>query len=263
MTVGFLGFGNMAYAIAGGMIKEKEKLDCDVISFDPSFDKAGRLAGVRAVKSAELLAEQSEIIFVCVKPQSIEEALYPISEILSKDKLVVSIAAGVSVEKIKGLIYNRCPVVRVMPNTPLMLGKGTVAIARPDDVDEEKYNLVKAIFSSVGSVYEIEPDKFNEVIPVNASSPAFIYLFAKIISECASSCGIDKTDALNMFCDTMIGSAEMIKNSGIDIDDLIKMVCSKGGTTVAALDAMTESGFEESISNGFTACVERAAELGR
>ncbi len=262
--IGFLGFGNMASAIAGGILKSGLIRETDVVAYDPIRENIDKFSHpIMSSDTALQMAPESKYLFICVKPQMISEALASIVPALTKNHVLVSIAAGVSIERIKKLTDSVCPVVRVMPNTPLLLGCGSTAIAKPDDINEIDYDFVVNVFKCVGTVYEISSDKFNEVIPVNGSSPAFIYLFADIIAKSAKEVGLDYESSLEMFSDTLIGSARMLKESGYSPDELIQMVSSKGGTTVAALEAMKKHGFEDALKEGFSSCVHRAYELGK
>lgn len=261
--IGFLGFGNMATAIANGLLDGGLTEDTKVFAYDPYPEKIRMLGeGVYVSSSALQLIDEAKIIFLCVKPQDVDPVLDEIKTGLTPDHILVSIAAGVDVAQIRARTGAICPVVRAMPNTPMLLGTGTVAIARPVNIADADYRDIVRVFECVGAVFEISPDKFNEVIPVNGSSPAFIYLFAKVMAERAAAAGLDYQQALEMFAGTLIGSARMILDSGYDVDTLISMVSSKGGTTVAALEAMHENGFEAAIIKGFDRCVERAYELG-
>lgn len=263
-TIGFLGFGNMAKAIATGIIKSGFVEEGDIYSYDPNESNIDSFDfGIVKSESPLQFVQSVKFLFICVKPQFFDEAIAPIVDAIRADAVIVSIVAGVSVEHIKELIGASCPVVRTMPNTPLLLGCGATAIAKPDDISKKDYGFVCELFRCVGSIYEIPADKFNEITPVNGSSPAFIYWFAKIIAECAREAGIDYGDSLFMFSDTLIGSARMIKESGYSVDTLIDMVSSKGGTTVSALEAMQEGGFENAIKKGYRACVSRAYQLGK
>ena len=261
--IGFLGFGNMAQAIAGGIIANGFIDENDVYAYDPVISQIEKFnKNIVLSESALQLVQEVKYIFLCVKPQAIEDALVPAAKALLQDQIIISIAAGVSVERIRNITDGACRVVRVMPNAPLLLGSGCTAIAKPQDIDNKDYLYIKNVFGCVGKVYDIPEDKFNEIIPVNGSSPAFIYLFAKIIAESAAKHGLDYKTSIEMFSDTLIGSARMLKETDHNADELIDMVSSKGGTTVAALAAMEESGFTDSIKSGFDSCVSRAYELG-
>jgi len=261
--IGFLGFGNMAQAIAKGIIESGFVNDKEIAVYDPDERQIAKFGkNIAASESALHLVKQVRYVFICVKPQVIEDALESITDGLTKNHILISIAAGVTVERIGSVTGGICPVVRVMPNTPLLLASGSTAIGRPKDIEDADYSFIEDVFSCVGTVYEIPLDKFNEVIPVNASSPAFVYLFAKSLAESAVKHGLDYSTALNMVSDTLIGSAKMLQNTGYSVDELIEMVSSKGGTTESALKTMKERGFVSSLEDGFDSCVARAYELG-
>ena len=263
LKIGFIGFGNMASAIAKGILSSKE-LDVAISAYDPFPTMLDKFSdSITKSNSALQLVRENKYIFLCVKPQMLENALEPISNEFTSEHIVISIVTGFTIESIKELTGNRCPVVRTMPNTPMLLGYGTTALAKPSDIKEEDYIIVKSIFECVGSAYEIPSDKFNEIIPVNGSSPAFTYLFAKTIAEQASKYGLDYSIALEMISKTLIGSAMMLMESGKTPEELIEMVSSKKGTTVAALETMHNGGFVESLKHGIKSCIERAYELGK
>ena len=260
--IGFIGFGNMASAIAKGIIKNNNEV-ISIAAYDPNDSFINEFSDtVTKYDNAFKLVQENRYIFLCVKPQMLEVALKPIAATFTKEHVIVSILAGVTISAINEIVKDICPVIRTMPNTPLLLGYGTTAIARPESISEVDYTFVKKVFKSVGEVYEISPDRFNEIIPVNGSSPAFIYLFAKIIAEQAHSYGLDYKQCLEMISKTLIGSAMMILETEKSVDELIAMVSSKGGTTVAAIEAMNRHGFTEALSEGIKACIERAYSLG-
>lgn len=264
MNIAFIGFGNMAAAIANGILSNESFAGAKLFAYDPFGGKTADFDGkVERCETLEQAANSAKYIFLCIKPQGAEEMLPQLGSALGKDHVVVSIMAGVSVEKIaQWLGHSDIPIVRLMPNTPLLVGNGTTAIARPNNISDADYQFVFDVFNGAGMAVEIPADKFNEVIPVNGSSPAFAFLFAKIIAKQAEKQGLDFKDSLNMFANTMKGAADMMLSSGMEIDDLISMVCSKGGTTIAAIEAMQAAGFEQAVEKGFLRCIERAYELG-
>ncbi|MEG1016530.1 MAG: pyrroline-5-carboxylate reductase [Oscillospiraceae bacterium] len=268
MDMGFIGFGNMAQAIAKGIVGKKAFDSFGIFAYNPtpskitSFNEACG-SHICSCQSASEVVKKAHFVFLCVKPQVLKAVLCEVRAAICDDTVIVSIVAGVTSDKIRAIIEKPTPIVRTMPNTPLLLGQGTTAFSHTQDVSEADYQTVKQIFLSIGTVYEIPEISFNEVIPVNGSSPAFIYLLAKQIAKNAERHGLDYTDSLHMFADTLIGSAHMILESGNDIDKLITMVCSKGGTTLAALDTLNRCGFENSIDKAFDSCIERAYELGK
>ncbi len=261
MNIAFIGFGNMAKAIAKGIKLNAAFESCSIYAYDPFVSEG--VEGIQLCEQVNHATENAKYIFLCVKPQVMFEVLNDIKSNITSEHILVSIAAGIPTQKISQAIDGVCPVVRTMPNTPLMLGFGTTAIAKPDGIGDSDYKFVLDIFGCMGEVFEIPGDKFDQIIPVNGSSPAFIYQFAKVIASQAQKHGIEFDVALKMIASTFIGSAKMILESGIEIDELIDMVCSKKGTTIEGLNAMKQNGFETSIQKGFDRAVERSIELSK
>ena len=205
-----------------------------------------------------------EIVLLAVKPQNIEKVLTEMAPHYTSEKIIVSIAAGISAACIRRLIgCEKAKVVLVMPNTPMLIGYGAVAMSHDDLVTTEEFCFVKDIFSSAAKVEEIPAHLMNEVIPINGSSPAFIYLFAKLVSEYSDKLGIPYETANRLFCNTLIGSAQMMLQSDKTHQQLIDMVTSPGGTTFAMLDALKECDFAHAVDESFDRCIKRAYELGK
>ena len=262
--IGFIGFGNMAQAIARGIERERGSQNILMAAYNPHQDKVLHFDGDVTMDSTPVMtAKWAKYLFLCFKPQMLDEAAAQFRNGIADDAVIVSILAGVSTDRLRAALCTERPIVRVMPNTPLLVGCGATAIARPDGIRDEDYAFVRSVFAASGSVYEIAPDKFDEVIPVNGSSPALIYYFAKLVAENAENHGMEFEQSLHMFADTLTGSAKMINESGYDVDNLIKMVCSKGGTTLAMLDRLAAEDFAGVLTRGLDASVARARELGR
>ena len=262
MKIGFVGFGNMARAIAGGIVKQGLVPAGEVCAFDVNEGalNAAKAFGFTGVTSESAVLQNADFVFLCVKPQGFAELLPRLKPYVRQGNIFLSIAAGINIKSITALLGD-VPVIRAMPNTPLQLGCGTTALTSSGGVDGHAFQFVKDVFASVGTVYELPEDKFNEVINVNGSTPAYVYLFAQAVAQFASESGIAFDLALRMFCDTMVGSAKMLTESGKAPDELIEMVSSKGGTTVAALEKFKETGFVTSLRAGMKACVDRAYEM--
>ncbi len=262
MKIGFIGFGNMAKAIAEGIINKSVLNASNLCAYDineAAVDNAKKLK-INVLSSEKDVVKQSEFIFLCVKPQSFTQLLNDIKSDITDEKKVFSIAAGVTIKNISDVL-GEVSIIRAMPNTPLLLLSGTVALCCNNKTNEKDYEFIKNIFETIGSVYDLPEDKFNEIICVSGSTPAFVYLFAKTIAEFASNNGIDYNTAMKMFCDTMVGSAKMLTQTPYSADELIKMVSSKGGTTVAALEEFKKNGLTDNLISGLNACLKRAYEL--
>ena len=262
--IGFIGAGNMATAIIKGLIAQKGS-GSFINVFDVSSEKLDDISklGVNALSSSQDVVKNSDIIVLAVKPQNYAEVLEALKAVVSNDKTFVSIAAGISISYVQSALGCECPVVRVMPNTPLLLKKGASALCPSGNINEDDKQIVYDMFAGSGVCEYITEDHMNEIIAVNGSSPAYIYMFAKAMADYAASVGIDYNKALNLICATLEGSAAMLRESGDTPDVLIEKVSSKGGTTIEALNKLREHGFTEAIDDAMKACTKRAEELGK
>ena len=263
-TIGFIGAGNMATAIINGLLTQDFSAD-HICVYDISKDRLGFMSslGVSTASSETEVVGNSDIIVLAVKPQTYPAVLETIRPAVSLDKTFVSIAAGISIGYVRRALGCDCPVVRVMPNTPLLLKKGASALCPSDNIGEEDRQLVHRMFAGSGVCEYLTEDHMNQIIAVNGSSPAYFYLFAKAMADYAQSQGIDYQVAMNLICATMEGSAAMLRESGDSADVLIQKVSSKGGTTIAALEKLREQGFTEAVAEAMQACTDRAEELGK
>lgn len=262
--IGFIGAGNMATAIIKGLIAQNGTADFIGV-FDLSEEKCNSMKGmgVTVYPSSSEIVQNSDIIVLAVKPQNYAEVLEEIKPVVSVSKTFVSIAAGISIAYVQTALDCACPVVRVMPNTPLLLKKGASALCPSDNISDEDKQVVYDMFAGSGVCEYITENHMNEIIAVNGSSPAYIYLFAKAMADYAAQQGIDYGKAMNLICATLEGSAAMLRESGDSAEVLIQKVSSKGGTTIAALDKLREHGFTEAIFDAMDACTKRAEELGK
>lgn len=265
IKIGFIGAGNMGFAIMKGIAGSNFSEKINLYAYDPDSEKLKSLesSGVASCSCEKEIMEKCKYVFLAVKPQIIEGVLETVAPYTTEDTVFVSIAAGITDEFIASKTINNAKIVLVMPNTPLLLGEGASALSRNDKVTDEEFQLVLDIFKICGKAAVISKDKMKEIIPVNGSSPAFIYLFAKGFIEYAVSVGIDEETAKELFCQSLIGSAKMITDSGNTIDELIRMVSSPGGTTLKGLDRLYEGNLTETVKNCCESCTQRAYELSK
>lgn len=264
-TVGFIGVGNMAGAILRGIISKEVLEPSRLRLFDPSQEKTAVFTAMGAKVCAGLsqLLEESDIVFFCVKPQVAPAVLAEAAQLpRRKEQLYVSIVAGKNAEFFFSYL-GECKLILTMPNTPLLLGKGATAIGEGYHIAPEEFDFVERIFVAAGTVRKVPVEMLNTAIAVNGSTPAFLYRFCKVIADHAQEMGMDRQTAVELFAATMAGSAEMILSSGHSLERLIEMVSSPGGTTLAGLASLDDSGFDQSIVKCMDACVKRAYELGK
>lgn len=264
INVGFVGAGNMGFAIMKG-VSESNLNVISLFAYDLDEQKLSKLSeyGVESCKSIIEIFEKCKYVFLAIKPQQLDEVLAECKNSVSDDTVIVSICAGITGEYLKSKTIPSAKTVLVMPNTPLLLGEGATALAKVEPTSDEEFKLVCDIFSSCGKIAVVDKEKMKEIIAINGSGPAFIYLYAKAFIDYAKSAEIDEKVAKDLFAQTLIGSAKMITDSGYTIDELITMVSSKGGTTIAGLEKLREGELEKTVENCCKACTNRAYELSK
>lgn len=274
INIGFIGAGNMGFAIMRGIAESDLCSDTKMYAtsrtiklyaYDPNNEQIQRLEkyGVTPCASEQEIMEKCRYVFLAVKPQIIEGVLETVAPYTTEETVFVSIAAGITDEFIAKKTISGAKVILVMPNTPLLLGEGASALSRNEAVTAEEFDTVLEIFRVCGKAAVIPKDKMKEIIAINGSSPAFIYLFAKGFIDYAETVGIEAEAAKELFAQSLIGSAKMITDSGNAIDELIRMVSSPGGTTLAGLDKLYEGQLTDTVKKCCESCTNRAYELSK
>ena len=260
--LGFIGVGNMGAAIIKGINGRLGNTAVFAYDSNPEKLKKRSARGATAADSIAELAAKCDYILLAVKPQQLDGVLAEIKASGSEKLVLISICAGISAEYIRERTFANAKVVLVMPNTPMMLNEGASAMSCDEKVSEEEFAFARKIIGSCGITEVVPIDKMKEVIAINGSSPAFIYLYAKGFIDYAEKVGIDKDAALRLFAQSLIGSAKMMTESGMTVDELIKQVSSPGGTTLAGLDELYKGKLTETAVKAGEACTKRAYELG-
>ncbi len=262
--LGVIGAGNMGMAIAQGMVRAGTPAS-EIILYNRSDEKRKQNAKLGFAVSDDYtkLYMQSEMVLFAVKPQTFPEMLEKLSGLDTKP-LVISIAAGVPFAKMEKALSSDCPIVRCMPNTPLLLGKGATQLVKNKAATNEQLKTVCNIFDTMGvTVVFDDENKLNDVIPFAGSAPAYIYAFTEGMLKSAEKHGINRDDALKLFCQTLIGSAEMMLTGDKTPDELIKAVCSPNGTTLEAMKVLNEYDLYGILAKANDNCIKRAYELGK
>lgn len=260
----FIGAGRMATAIAGGMVK---------YGFDAKNIKAFDILDVAALEftsntnikcetaNVEELIVDADIIMLAVKPQFLTSAIAKYQELLAK-KLIISIVAGVSIEKLMKLTGSS-KIIRVMPNTPALVGKGCAGFSLSSDVVASEAEIAEKILNSVGISFQIPEKDLDTVTALSGSGPAYFFEFVDALAESGVNLGLSKERALEMAIATCEGAAKMLKETKLAPEVLRKQVTSPGGTTMKALEVFKERNFREIIEEAVIAAEERSKELGR
>lgn len=257
---GVLGAGNMGSAIIKGISGKLS--DTEIFAFDKDSEKLSSIPA-KPCSCAKELVSLCKYVLLAVKPQVLGDVLDDIKESVTADTVFISICAGISEVFIRNHTIPEAKVVLVMPNTPMMLGYGASAISCDEKTTADEFEFAKSVIGSCGAVEVIPIDKMKEIICINGSSPAFIYLFAKGFIDYAEKNGIAADTALRLFSATLIGSSKMLTDSGMTVDQLIKQVSSPGGTTIAGLEKLYEGKLTDDVYAACDACTKRAYELAK
>ena len=262
--LGFIGLGKMGYAILKGVISNNVYQEKDICFYDINEENNNKIRNeyqISLLKDEIDVLNNSEKVILAFKPQSFNAFLEKAKD-KKYDCVVISIAAGIRIGKIKAALGD-LKYIRLMPNTPMMIGYGSVGITRSDNVDDKTYADVKKMFASISKMVDVTEDEIDIVVSASGSMPAYLYTFAKAFIEEAVKKGLSEDKAKALVCESIIGSCHMITDSNKDIDTLIKDVCSPKGTTLAGLEVLKDNDFEEIIKKCFDACYDRSIELGK
>ena len=264
---GIIGAGEMGMAIAAGAVKSGIYKPGEILLFNRTEEKrqAKRALGYATAETYQQVYGACDMVMLAVKPQNFDEVMPVLQKIpVSPKPLILSVAAGISMRYMESFLGRDCPMVRIMPNTPLMIGEGATAMAKNEACTQVQLDKVRNLFEQLGdtAVFEQE-DQINDVIPVNGSSPAYVYYFIDAMIRNAVKHGIPEADAKRLICRTFVGSAKMLEQSELTPAQLIDMVCSPGGTTIEAIRWMQENKVDEIIDQASDRCLKRAYELGK
>lgn len=259
--LGVIGGGFMATAIINGAIDSGFLTKNQLIVSDISEASLEKFAsrGIATTTNNIELASSSEFILFAVKPQSINEVLSTIKD--CDCNKFISIMAGVKKQRIKE-VFASSKVARCMPNTPCSISSGAIGLDVTDFDDLNDKDFVVKLLSALAIVVLVDEDKLNAVTGVSGSSPAYFYLFLKGIIDSGIKQGLSEQDAKTLAVNTMIGAGKMVLNNpNKSLDDLINAVCSKGGTTIEAINVFKENNLDKITDKAIVACVKRAFEL--
>jgi len=258
------GIGAMGSALVKGWISSKMIAPRLITAVDVDAAKLKKTASrlkIKAATDAAKALQSAGLVLLAVKPQQMKELLNQAGSQFPKGALVVSIAAGVSTEQIERGLPQGCPVVRVMPNTPALLGAGMAAVAGGKRAKSSHIKLVLDLFSAVGRAVQVTEDQMDMVTAVSGSGPAYIFHMIEAMTEAGVKGGLEPEVAHLLVAQTVFGAARMVLETGKTPEELRIQVTSPGGTTQAALAKMTEKGFKETVQAAVEAAAQRGAEL--
>ncbi len=264
--IGFIGSGRMATALARGCVQSGLVAGEDVLAADPHEEAkqafAEQVAGAQLVDHREVLAK-ANLIVLAVKPQVMPEVLTQIAGDVAERHIFVSIAAGVTLEKIASELPPQTRLVRVMPNTPCLIGMGVSCYSLGPTALPDDGKAVQKILESVGQAYAVEENKLDAVTGLSGSGPAFVYTLIEALAEGGESSGLPADLAGELAAQTVRGAAEMVLTTRKSPSELRNQVTSPGGTTLAGLETLKEQQGAEAFRAAVTAATKRSRELGK
>lgn len=265
-VIGFIGSGNMATAMIGGLIQSNLFSNEAIIVSNPnksSLIKLEEQYGVQTVTDSVCLAKQAKIIILAVKPTVYPKVISEIKDYISEETIIISIAAGQSIANIESLFNKKIKLVRTMPNTPAFVLEAMSAIIPNEHVTEEELNEVIQIFNSFGKCEVIQESMIDAFIAVSGSSPAYIYLIIEAMADAAVLQGMPREQAYRLASQAVLGSAKMVLETKKHPGQLKDEVCSPGGTTIEAVASLEESGVRSSIIKAMNACAMKSKTMSK
>jgi pyrroline-5-carboxylate reductase len=263
-TLGIIGCGKMGLALLGGVLRAKLFWPEDVFVFDAApgamHSAVARFEVTAAASGAEVV-DRAETVLLCVKPQTFPEMLAQLGG--ARDRLLISIAAGVRIAAIESGVGDRHRVIRVMPNTPAQVGRGAAAFSLGSKATPADAEVARALLSSAGYCCQVSEDLLDAVTAVSGSGPAYVFYLVESMVKAGVELGLGEREALELASHTVAGAAELLLATGENPATLRENVTSPNGTTFAALESFRKNGFERIVREAMQAAKERSVELGR
>lgn len=261
-----IGAGNMAEAIARGVLRNKIISADAIAAADPSAARRELFSRELKIRSTEVpqeAARDARMLLLSVKPQMMADVLKSLSPVMDADTLIISIAAGLSTQFIETHLGKKpWRVVRVMPNTPMLVGEGMSALASGQNASAADLDRVRQLFESAGKVIEVDEDKMNAVTAMSGSGPAYFFLLVEQMIRAGESMGLTAEQSSTLAKQTALGAAKLLTSSDESPAELRRKVTSPGGTTHAAITHMESSGLPDIVVAAIQAAERRGKELG-
>ena len=262
--LGFLGAGNMSGALIKGLLHGGFPA-ARILASDVKAERLEQLRakhGIRTTTDNHELVRDSDVLVLAVKPQVIDKVLTEIGQDVRADQLVVSVAAGVTIEGLEGRLAKKARVVRAMPNTPAMVQAGATAVAGGAHAKEDDLRVARELFEAVGRVVVLDEAQLDAVTGLSGSGPAYVMLIIEALADGGVKVGLHRDTALLLAAQTVFGSAQLLLETGEHPGRLKDMVTSPGGTAIAGLHTLESGALRKTLIDAVEAATKRAAELG-
>lgn len=270
-TIAFIGTGNMGSSIIRATCGTVDP--GHIVLTDALPEKAKKLAaelGCRTAADNNEAARIADCIMLCVKPQVIPSVLRDLAPLLKgsyksgNPKILYSIAAGIKIETIRGYLETpQYPVIRIMPNTPALVGKGLMLISCDDAIVPEELNFLNMLLSGCGNIEMLDERLIDQATVSASCSPAFVYMFIEAMADGGVSIGLSRTQAQRFAANAVYGAAAMVMETGMHPGALKDMVCSPGGSTIAGVAELEDNGFRRAVINAVSTAYKRNLEMGK
>ena len=264
MKLGFIGTGNMAGAIMGGIIKEgiispDEIIGSDV--FEAGREKVKSMYGIQVTADNIEVAEKADTLFLSVKPQFYASVISEIKDSVRENQLIITIAPGKTLAWLEEQFGKKLKIVRTMPNTPAMVGEGMTAVCPNDSVTKEELDYALQILGAFGKTEVVPEHLIDAVVSTSGSSPAYVFMMIEAMADAAVADGMPRAQAYKFAAQAVYGSAKMVLETGKHPGELKDMVRSPGGTTIEAVRVLEEKGFRSALIEAMKACAEVSRNL--
>ncbi len=264
--LGFIGAGRMATAMVQALLRSKMTTSDRIVASDVVEEARDVLADITQIKvfaENQPVIDKSEVIFLAVKPQVMAEVLLELKPMLTAKHLVVSVAAGVTLTQLSAILGNKVRLIRVMPNTPILVGAGAAGFCLGAKATFDDAELVHRILNTLGKAVELPERLIDAVTGLSASGPAYVAVMIEALADGGVRVGLSREIALQLATQTVYGTAKMLLETGLHPGMLKDMVASPGGTTIAGLHAMERAGVRCGLMDAVVAATQRASELGK
>lgn len=260
----FIGAGNMGSAMISGVVKSKLINRDKIFVSNKSEKKLNDLKeewGVHTTTDNKKACENSDVVILAVKPHIILSVLEEIKDAINKEAIVISVAAGVNISDIETILGTDHKILRVMPNTPCLVGEGMSAICPNENINDDDLKIVTDIFNSFGKSEVIDESLMDCVIGVSGSSPAYVFMFMEAMADAAVQTGMKRDMAYKFVAQSVLGASKMLMETHKHPGELKDMVCSPAGTTIKAVEVLEKYGLRNAVIQAQLACVKKSREM--
>lgn len=262
--IGFIGSGNMTKAILGGLLSSKTALADNIIASaltEKTIREINEDFNIPTTRNNPEVARSADYLFLAVKPDQYKGVIEEVKAHIKEGAIIITIAAGVTLESLGSQLGEQVKIVRTMPNTPSLVGEGMSALCPNENVSDKELAEVLELFSSFGRAEVLEEKLMDAVPAVSGSSPAYVFMFIEALADGAVKQGIPREQAYQMAAQAVLGAAKMVLETGTHPGELKDAVCSPGGATIEAVNTLEKTGFRASVISAMESCFKKSGNM--